>query len=642
MTAKLNSILVFILFFALKSSAQENEFINTISLSGEQFPQRELASTIKDENNNIWVLATNELCRINGNDVDCFPIPVRETNELFLIGNRYIIIHNSIGLQCAYFDLKEYKMYNFLINKTTKLFKNLTKSSDLWFYDNGEVWKYNFDDQKIEFVKKIIFPTKNMKYQLYKSSSNDLILIEEGYISINDKKLEVEKSNSFTFQQLFETQENFIYNDGKQISKLDKKTYSKAILYSDDLICKKLWQDETNHFVLGLNKEGICRVMNHLLFYNEDWLPIDAPNITNITKSGFGSNIYSKNFLKEINVAAWNGFYQFASIKPLAKIKLYNDLKGNTFGHITRGMTTDEQGNIYSISEEENIFKEDVNGKIDTIPINVLIKGKIKPHTFGRNICFDEVSKNIYGICGEYAIHDGTIFTYSPSSKKVDHILSLPHRFYCMIKDKRKLIIASAKEYIFVYDLDQKRMDTLHKMINTNLHVRSLYIYGDLLYIGCKEGVYTLNLKNNVEQLIEPLSGIQANDIIIRNDTLYLSTLNGVIVSSNKGKILKTFNTKNGLPNDDAKKVMFINNDEALIPTEKGLARINFKNGLIYKYDARTHLLSSDENNTFGQYTYQDKVYLGTVNGYHILNREDLNRSHEILPFLSKISKFTN
>lgn len=139
---------IFALLFNL-SSTKSQFFDNTISIKGENLPFREVLISCTDKNNFIWLLATNELCRLSDGKTECFEIPVKETNDIFIIADRYLILHNKFGLQSVYFDLIEYKFEKFNFSENARIFKNLYDGRELFFIEKNNIYSYDFIQKKI-------------------------------------------------------------------------------------------------------------------------------------------------------------------------------------------------------------------------------------------------------------------------------------------------------------------------------------------------------------------------------------------------------------------------------------------------------------------------------------------------------------
>lgn len=497
--------------------------------------------------------------------------------------------------------------------------------------------------KKSKFFRKHSYPYKDFRFQLFKSSNGDFIKLEPDALSINDNKIQLPLLSSFTFQQMYEVKDAYIYNDGLKVFKITKNNLQLLLLYEDQLICKTLWQDKKENFILGLHKVDICRNIEHLLLFDHKWQQIkNAPKFDNFAQHAFAAHIQSHDFLKMWNVSTWNGFQQFKYQSNISNSKLNTKLKDKTFGIISRGMTHDHDGNIYMICEEENIYKLKPDGIVDTLPVNVFIKDKIKPMSFGRNIYYDEVNNKLLGLCGEYTTHHSSVFIMDLAGKNAKTILSLDDRIYMMIRSNRDLLMATSKNTILRFDIDKLRLDTFYKL-KEDVHIRSLLQDKDKLYIGTKEGLFVYSINHKKEIKINALSGIHINAIQKNDKKLYISTLNGLYVLDDPGyKIIKKYNTKNGLPNDDVKNAIFINSNEAMIPTSGGLCKLNFKTGLSYFYESDLHHLTSNESNTLSQYQLGQNIYIGTINGLDIFNESQLQAKNNIQPCITKYTIFNS
>jgi hypothetical protein len=639
-----SKLFILIMMYLFIGNVKGQNFSNSINIGGGLLPFREVAASYKDEHNYVWLVAANELCRVSGSQIDCFEIPIKEVNDIFVVEKKYLVLHNKFSNACVYFDLRTTSFKKFNIPISSRVFKNLKPSDQVCFYNKDSILSYNFIKNKTEFVKKINFQYKDNRLQFFRDENGTFLSLENGYTHINGKTVKIEEGESYTFQQLYENKESYIINNGKTVIRLSKSDNKTTVLYQDSLICKTLWQDDEGKFLLGLHLENICKNIDKLLLFDKDWKAIESKHmpVTNLAKMGFAANIQSKDFNKEWNVSLWNGFSQYRLKEQIAKRVLYQPLAGKTFGIIARGMTSDNDGNVYAMAEEEHIYKLNINGQIDTFPINIFIKDKIKPLSLGRTLCYDEVGDVLIGICGEYKTHHSSIFVVSKDGRNARTVFNLNDRIFAVQKQGRQLYLGSALNRIFTYDLDLNKLDTLVTLRNKELHIRNLFLKNNLLYIGCKEGLYIYDQKLKKEEKVEALSGIYVNAINMNGNHIYVSTLNGLYVLDSRNNLLERYTIKNGLPNDDVKDVVFINDHEALIPTSKGVGKLDFKTKLAYNYNAVDYDLADDENNSVSQYKLKDKIYLGTINGINIFDITKMKVKSISMAYVSKTVTFSS
>ncbi|MRG44272.1 hypothetical protein GFS24_04060 [Chitinophaga sp. SYP-B3965] len=247
---------------------------------------------------------------------------------------------------------------------------------------------------------------------------------------------------------------------------------------------------------------------------------------------------------------------------------------------------------------------------------------------------------------------------------------------------KDRLLLATEGDGLQWFDVKEQKLfplviDTTNVPFDKRMHNRYLICLArendSMVWVGSYFGVYLLNVKTGVSQNIfsgaagEILHQSKVYDILIHGNKRYFATLEGIftytpengklirlfedtdpayaggdfyciepvaqefwagtngrgiLVFDEQGKVLREINVNNGLAGN-AVYTLIKQGEEVIVGTDQGLSLINIRDKHIRNYTRLDHLPSNEFNHSAFM-TYQDRIFLGTLNGITSFTIKDL------------------
>ncbi|MFT7120087.1 MAG: two-component sensor histidine kinase [Neolewinella sp.] len=181
-----------------------------------------------------------------------------------------------------------------------------------------------------------------------------------------------------------------------------------------------IYEDQASHLLFGHLHPDYLR-MYDLVSYNKgkaislNWIAEKEARIINI----WGSNFY-----QEMNVSSHGGFtritFPHADDGPFRKYLYDPEVPSGSFGHVMRGFTADDDGNIYANKDTKQPYWYRINHK--TLELDTLIMrgnaGEVVNH-FGSGTNLLNHKGDIYGSSSYRGdVDTGHVYRFSPATDK--------------------------------------------------------------------------------------------------------------------------------------------------------------------------------------------------------------------------------
>jgi len=599
-------------------------------------PFREVLASFETDDGAVWMVLPSHICRNNGHDLDCFPIKTQGIESAFVAEGRYIIFHNLSRSHAAYFDTKTMEFEDFPWCGDYSLIYHHDYKESLYVTDYISISKYEFQNKNITNTNKsctFINQIPNIKYQL---SDGQNVQFLEDRIILNGKRIHLPVGKNIEYGQAFMINKNLIISNGEVIFVKKWNDTDFKELYRDEKFCKKIFVDQKGQIIINVHKKEICRYSEKIFLVDLESFSLD--DLSYLIPSEFDStvsHIGGRDFSKKILLSSYQGFKLFEKNTSVFQSTL--KIKKNTgFGRILKGITTDDEGNIWSAGEVRNIYKINKMMEYDTFTIKINIGDTLVNLSFSRNLIFDKKRKWLWNICGSYVKNESIIYAWDIDQKKVTYSLPVRHRLWSFNQVDNTLIIATNRENILRFDMNSICLDTLLTLEKKDEpETRVLFSDGDYLYIGGKGGLWTYRFSTKKIDRFEDLKEAQIYSIHKNKDVIYLGTLEGLWVYHLKSKMLEKYNIKSGLSNNYITSCKSISDDRLLVSTFKGINLIDLKHKLVTSYFSKDGL-SDDECNFIASHDDDTRIYIGTINGMTIINKDRLKVTHNAIPTIYK------
>ncbi len=568
----------------------------------------------QDQNGFIWIGSDNGLFRFDGKDfkqygkaeglknidiISCEPLP---NNEIFILPflNDFAYLKNGRVINL---DLNDHLKNQFsgsipkITRNGNRLYLYGTQNPrNIFIYENGKVKKtpvlLEYKNRKLSTLQ-YDFSTQNL--YLNESATGKVIIYN--LISGQEKEIRIDKGN-----MICEKGDFFVFQD-----KLKITVYYRSGLYQ----MKKIYSYDTKEYIFY----GVIDKNNKL------WL-----NIQN------GGVLYFNQALSE------------QKKDPEPPVKILSD-------HVINNVLVDKADNVWFNSRNSGIFF--ISKALFSNHINLSIKsnteyikaiamdseniilghnrssgaiigknGKIQPIILDKND--KDENKSVY-------IH-GNVSIFGLASKIIIHDIALNKN--TTLDYSLKNIVPYTSDSVFfctahsllVYDLRTRKTSSL---LNERVYNVLPYTKDDLL-VGSFSDLYKFNIKTGKKTLF--LKGYYFTDLKKLRNNLYVgaTNLNGIIIFNDKG-IVKKIDKKDGLINEQIKKIEVENSNTLWASTNSGISRIE----LTANKPLITHLTQTDglpSNAVSGCVIRNDTIFIGTSKGLGIFAIKKLLAQEKSIP----------
>ncbi len=202
----------------------------------------------------------------------------------------------------------------------------------------------------------------------------------------------------------------------------------------------------------------------------------------------------------------------------------------------------------------------------------------------------------------------------------------------CERTDDGGMILSTENEMgVYRWDYMKKKMQRIDN--NTGLpqitQVNNLYKKDSDVFILTDDNVYSYSAsglrKYDVSQGVKHF-GVFFDMLEVKGHYILTSYDNGVIETDNAFRVLRIFNTTNGLSDNEVYRLASVGDSILLVSSNSGLNAINLSNGKVKVFTEEDGL----HNNVFEEFSsYQkdSKIYFGGKNGFTIVSPEKMNFS---------------
>jgi ligand-binding sensor domain-containing protein len=416
----------------------------------------------------------------------------------------------------------------------------------------------------------------------------------------------------------------------------------------------KIWEDEIGNILLAVTANP-----NNVPFIDQMFCVTPQHQVHDYSYfldiSPYIISVFSKNFFQTLYLGIDTGLKVVQNNKYKVQTYLAQDLDPDQRGHVIRGITSDNKGDIYFVREVDAWYKLDTSTKlVDTVPIFDERTGKSIKVSCSMDIAFDNEGY-LWGIACEDGVN-GILLRYDTSSCNA-RLYNFPHQFntFTIAKDGRIWLAYSSpteKGGLTSFSPTSEEFNEFVDQEGTNPLKNAVPRYiletdDRLLWVGTESGLYkidkALHKTTNFSAKAGPNStGISSNVIWViheaKDGKLWLGTSKGLNIFDPKTEKVKRFDKRDGLASNLICGILPDDIGNYWLSTYNGLSYFNVTNKLFRNF-YRSDGLSHDEFNRFA--FYRDtlgRYYFGGVNGLNVFRPKDMLLSKQMPPVL--LTKF--
>lgn len=574
----------------------------------------------EDNRNRLWLATPSIGISFYNYKTNCFKyLDINYKNNQKLVQTIEVdTIHNMLWVATDgggifsynYITNRKRDYYNRLDKEITSTeFKSIKKIGNYIYSGNSEGQLIEYD---IELDNSKIFNITHSKIMNIENQGNKLLITTEsdGYFLFDPK-------TNATFRKIVNLKERdeVPFNHIKSCFKINDSEFVMATL--DGITYIKVVKDSI-YITNRINNR------NSNLDYNSFLSVI----IDNKGTEWFGSNgfglYYNNKYFNSFNIVMKKeGELSFSSIRSIKQID--DKLWVGGYGGLN---------------------KFDLNSsKVEYVPYAPLLdyKSRWESYISSQNIyCFleDPLDPDIVWIGSE----DNGLYKYSKSKNKykfikfnrLNDLFDKVNSVFSICEYDKNLILGTSNGLIAF----EPKSETfaLIESINTdlgknNLHVRNMFIDGDLLYcVFDGVGTYTYSF---LDAKLTPLSQYfpkvnismfkNANSINKFDEKLILCTKEkGFYILNQKDSSFKNFYIGNGLNNNCVYQFLDDGENRLWVSTNKGISKVDLTTNLITNYDDKTFELNSEYNLNAAYKSSNNSLYFGGTDGYVNFNPESV------------------
>lgn len=555
--------------------------------------------------------------QLEGVLVDVFSVPM---------GDVFLLRRTSTHLLLyKWKDKQEFELFKKINSSHTGEEKN----DQVIVQSNGEIWVFDFYQQKIVHIEKEtiqeFFPFEDLPNQKLQP------------LDIFHKN----KNGRLWISSSFNT-DLFFIDDVER--KLD--SYEPQTIYNYNSV----WEDELGNMIVSEN-EG---------FYSKRLILFTTENeINNLEKiSAIESKITSirgKDFTKNFNLASHNGFYQITIGYEDKNIRNYlnQELSGGKFGNVMRGFASDQNGKIYAAEEGSFWYELDTkNDELNKLIVKDSLGKKVEKMSCGGNLIYTE--GYLWGVSCDQS-SKGRIHRYHPKSKTWS-MWELPEKGIIA-----RTILEKSKDEFWVFTLNQKKRNgdififnkktgkfssfenwtEKDEQLKSTIFNFSIKDKNGIIWLATSTGLIKFDVKENQFQKIV----VDKNSKFRKHITTLLESSDGKMWVGTIGEGVYIFDKKtetfsqftfekdynfqreinnNIFPNNNIAGILKAKENEYLVSTYFGLTYLNLEDKTVRNFTQRDGFSNYEYNRLSHLQDDNDNIYLGGVNGFDAFKIEDL------------------
>lgn len=627
---------------------------------------------VQDDNSGLWIGTQDGLNRFDGKKFDVYTTdntPGLKGNYIHDLindakGNTWIATGNGLTFR----------------DKKTEVFTTYNNGGDLFSIesiafdkDKTTIWiatsrkgVWTFDTKTKTFSPKTsIFVTKLCRkifisqegYVIVASDDNELEILNPQTSQL--KKISFEKRfKSLTINTIYQKNKNeVILGSNQGLFSCNLSTFTTSVLFQNInkefgyLNISGVINTEDNHWYISTTNNGLITVL---------------PNgdIINSTEDIYQKNTLIFNNINTIfedkNKTIWLGTSRgISGFDPISQGFLGISVSGD----IQRGLTSpnvwcikeDTKSNMLYIGTDEGISRFDTKKRTFT-HFNRNNKNNIHISNTEKAVLDIQIinEHSVLAACvdGIYELHikNDSSHTYTPISFVGKNIKSQFTTAYKIVEYKPNSYFFATRNGALLVDYNTK---TTQEFVNDAKNPTATILPGicrvvyknsknQLFFATSSGGLSVLDDSNPKDLKIKPF---KYNNTIFKNIASYISYIvetskneyyfgtagDGIIYWNTKTQKVKTYNKKNGLPNNVVYAIIPDNQQNLWISTNKGLSRFELATKTAFNFTELHGLLSNEFNMGAGLKSASGSIYFGGIAGLVFFNPNSLSNYNMVL-----------
>ena len=638
-------LILFLIFIATFNSKASEYFTNPLSTRN-GLSQNDVHTIFQDSRKFIWICTNDGLNRYDGYDFKIYnkgykglesslieTIAEDKNNNLWIgTADKGLFYYNRLSdtfINIA--SLSNLPSQNFP-NNTPRIFID-DQNSTIWFYNtNSEFYKISLDKnfKKVTRITQFKAGTDGLRSTSIFSMIKDFT-----------GRLWIGTSNGLHYY-------NYKTATFKSISTIPNQVYSLSIIDKSKIAInteKKILIFDTENFS---NKKSFDISTDSRLLYanNQLWLASSTGiyiaeynrltnNFSGVSKIEEYNNWICNSLIMDANGVVWVGFgtagirqYKLNK-KPFLHFGNESPIGNNFISSIIQ----DRFGGLWVGTFGTGVFR------FPQTPTKAQEKDFVKADFIKQNTIYtlaqSKISDNIY-IGSEGA--NNNLYEYNINTKKLEPINITKASVRIIFTDSCFLWIGTYNDGLFRYNLTTKEILHINKGKDfpSNIVRNIIKDSKGNIWLGTSDGICVIPSANKYSKnlnvkLIHYNNGYEnkvINEYVIsicqsKDGNIWLGTLgDGIKVITNLNSDfkceLKTYTIDNGLSNNTIKNIIEDNNGNIWISTNKGLNKIDQKNGTVQLYDISDGLQDYEFNELSGTKCKNGAILFGGVNGLNL------------------------
>jgi len=423
----------------------------------------------------------------------------------------------------------------------------------------------------------------------------------------------------------------------KGIYEYDSATQSfhRNLLIGDSDYFSQIWEDKKGNLLFKGSRHEMSAYITDLVCLLPSGKLKSFSYVKNITESII--DIYSQDFEEMLLIGAANGLNVINQAPSSFHTILDKKLTAGGWGRSIRGITGDQQGNIYIGTETNELFQyNSLKDSLFELPLKNIYKPKNRKYFGGRTIYLDN-QEYIWSISSnnekESYLHRFDLKTQETVTTVIEGLVTNfrydgDRFFYFVIQDKigdHARLMRFDKKTRFVKKWTDK--EGLNPVLGKN--GRSISgIDNDILWIGTTDGLVKIDLKNQQSKEIflenKDKERYESQEIVAITETpdaLWLGTAKGFVRWDKRKEIItEAYRDEDGLVSNTVCGILPDAAGNIWLSTFNGLSYFNKETNLFNNFYPEDGLSHYEFNRMAFYQDYQGKYFFGGMNGINIFD----------------------
>lgn len=639
----------------------------------EGLPGRLVLDVYQEESGLIWMLTERGLVRYDGYEflsLDNFVYSFDIAGTSFQADikpnaqNKLALLHGSKDLKFELFSLDSLSIWQATFDDCPSLplaiFTLNNQRSYFAFAEKGIVHLYELTKIKqFQFLFKTQLKTKNLEslrllvdtqgyYWLNKNGTHLHRYDEKGQLSKKFSNKDFEGNvNNLELVYLFQDSHHRIWTSLKnekgvfQFNNKEQKFY-KLELNSKSEYFAKVWEDKKGNLLFKGARHQRNAYVDDLICLTPTSNQVSFDYLKNHIKTV--NDVFAHDFFEQIVVGAANGLTIIKQKKGAFKNILSKSLEPGSWGRSIRGITGDNQGNLFFGTETNELFQFNIaKDSIFQLPMFNIYATEDRKYFGGRNIFLD-TRNQIWSLSNNSErltyFHRYDLNTQETYTQKIEGLTTNfwydGHRFFYFLTYPR--MRASGK--LLMYDTHKNSFDYWRNSGGEELvlETRGRSIRGtteDILWVGTIDGLLKIDLRQkNVELITLKIQNEQlypSQEILAiteADEGLWLGTSEGLIlVDTDQKKIIEQYQKTDGLVDNSVCGIVRDSSNNLWISTFDGLSYFDRKQRRFYNFYESDGLSHYEFNRMAFHQAENGHFYFGGMNGINAFDGQKLLNS---------------